>query len=135
MSDASFLGVGWSFPVSFTKGGSKLVTSCRDENIRQSLEILLSTEVFERIIKPYFGCGLRQLMYRSFSSNLSSHIKDKITNAVLIFEPRVTLICVEVAKDPNEDSLLLINLEYIVRSTNARSNLVYPFYLKEAGKL
>lgn len=131
IGDSSFLGTGWSFPVSFVDGGRKLEVSSGDNNVHDSLQVLLTTEVFERVTRPYFGCGLSKFIYGDLSSGLLSHIKDKVVNAVLMFEPRITLIDVRTVIDRVDFNRLLITLEYIVRSTNARSNFVYPFYIKE----
>ena len=47
--DNSFLGTGWSFPPEFNKRGSVKTVSA-DDDIRESLHILLATKPGERVM-------------------------------------------------------------------------------------
>ena len=129
----SFLGRGWSFPVTFTQGGKDLLMVNNEAVIEQSLEILLTTEASERLMHPYFGCELSQFVYEGMSSGLIGRIKNVVTNSIVLHEPRIDLIDVKITQDKTNRDLLLINMNYLVRTTNTRSNKVYPFYLKEAS--
>ena len=55
--DKRFLGTGWAFPPEFHRygeqAGVKLVSE--EEDIRESLGILLSTRPGERIMQPGYG--------------------------------------------------------------------------------
>lgn len=128
----SFLGTGWSFPPTFDNV-AKAVTLVRDEeNIKQSLGILLSTKLGERIMQPDFGCNLSDFVFGELDSSLMGEIENEITNALIRQEPRIDVGVIDIDQDPNTPGLLLINIHYTIRSTNTRSNMVYPFYLNEA---
>ena len=131
----SFLGKGWSFPISFTRGGQDIIMVSAEVGIEQSLEILLTTEVSERLMHPYFGCELNQFIYEEITQGLIGSIKNVITNAIVFHEPRIDLIKIEITQDKINRDLLLINITYLVRATNTRSNKVYPFYLKEGSSI
>lgn len=133
--EPSFLGKGWSYPVSFMHNGKTVGTSTGEQNIQDSLEILLSTELSERLMHPYFGCGLKRFIYDEINADLISKIKDIVSNAILIYESRIDLVNVKVHLDPGTYGLLIININFVIRSTNTRSNKVYPFYLTEASNL
>ena len=60
-----------------------------------------------------------------------AEIRDLIQRAVLFFEPRVMLENVEIRIEDAENGRLDVILEYSIRGTNSRSNLVFPFYLQE----
>jgi predicted component of type VI protein secretion system len=49
------------------------------------------------------------------------------------YEPRIDVLSVQVDDSPGEPNLLLIRIDYRVRSNNAAGNLVYPFFLQEGG--
>lgn len=133
MEDQSFLGRGWSFPVAFMhKGGGVLMSSDKD-NIDHSLDILLSTEVSERLLQYNFGCRLQQFVYEEFNASLVSRIKDAISTAILMYESRINLLSIAINRDLTNFSKIIINMEYSIRTTNTRSNKVYPFYLTEAN--
>ena len=133
MESQGFLGKGWNFPVTFMRNGGEVVMSSGQKNIDQSLNVLLSTEIAERLMHPHFGCNLKQCIYEELSAILISKIKDTISYAILMYERRIDLSNIEVSRDPDNFHIVLINIEYKVLSTNTRSNKVYPFYLIEAN--
>lgn len=130
MVDESYLGIGWAFPPSFVSGfGAEMASS--EEDIRQSLEILFSTTPGERIFNTEYGCPIRQWVFEKMDVSAEAMIADAISRAILYFEPRIDVEKTEVKiKDPLEN-ILWIHVQYRVRQTNSRSNIVYPFYFKE----
>jgi uncharacterized protein len=104
-----------------------------EEDIRQSLRILMSTAPGDRVMYPGYGCGLKRLVLHGMSSNTVTQMKDLIERAVLFYEPRITLEEIGIDATRIYEGLVRIELDYTVRSTNARNNLVYPFYLLEGS--
>lgn len=130
--DRAFLGTGWSFPPEFNKRVSGVMMVSEDDDIRESLTILLSTAPGERTMYPAYGCGLKALIFDTISESTITEITDVIERAVLFFEPRITLDRVEVDTETMYEGLITIQLTYTIRATNSRSNMVYPFYFREA---
>lgn len=131
-NDMSFLGTGWSFPVSFDQTRCEVNCSTEADDIRESLIILLNTTPGERIMQPGFGCGLRSLLFDSISESEKNVIEDMISRSVLLYEPRVELLSVSIATDKtSKTGAIQIELNYLIRSVNTRSNIVFPFYLSE----
>ena len=137
MSDRNqhFLGKGWQFPPSFNSSDGSVEIACFEDDIRQSLRILLSTRPGERVMHPTFGCGLHSLIFELISETSVTEITDLIRRAVLFFEPRITLDLVSVNADNYYQGRIDIILDYTIRSTNTRSNMVYPFYFSEGTDL
>lgn len=134
--DQSFLGTGWSFPPRFHKhtgrdGGGALDMVSGEHDIRESLLILMSTAPGERVMQPAYGCGLKTLVFDNVTESTLTEIRDLIERAILFFEPRITVERIDIADDRIEEGLLTIDIVYRVRSTNTRSNIVYPFYFME----
>ena len=131
--DKSFLGTGWAFPPQFTQKGSvKCVTA--EDDIRESISILLSTHPGERIMQPTYGCGLKSQVFEEIDESAVTVIIDLIRRAILFFEPRVSVEKIDVDTENKEDQLnglIKIHITYIIRSTNNRHNIVYPFYFIE----
>jgi phage baseplate assembly protein W len=131
--DKSFLGTGWGFPPEFNKYGAVRKVSA-EEDIRESLFILLSTDPGERVMQPTYGCGLKTQIFEEINETAVTVIVDLIKRAILFFEPRILVENIRVDSDSSEDilnGLIKINITYIVRVTNNRHNIVYPFYFTE----
>lgn len=133
-SKIHFLGTGWGFPPNFDKYKKSVVMISDEEDIRSSLEILLSTDIGERIMQPTYGCDLKRLLFEPLDTSLKAYIRDLIETAILYYEPRIQLDDISLETKPNQ-GLIEITLEYTVRTTNSRYNFVYPFYLKEGTNI
>ena len=130
--DQSFLGTGWSFPPAFTQGGAEVEMVSGVEDIHQSLQILLSTRLGERVMQDDFGCELQHVLFEEIDQGLINSLASLVSDAILYHEPRISLDKLDVSENETEPGLLLISIEYTVRSTNSRFNMVYPFYINEA---
>ena len=135
MTDQSFLGTGWNFPPTFTRGGADVEMISGAEDIHQSLQVLLSTQLGERIMQDTFGCDLNIVLFEEMDQGLVNTLTTLISDAILYHEPRISLDNLDVSESNRQQGLLLIRLEYTVRSTNSRFNMVYPFYINEASIL
>jgi uncharacterized protein len=122
-----FLGVGWSFPIQVEEHG--LVLAGHDESIRQSIRIILETARGERVMRPDFGCGLHQRVFAINDAATRGRVGDDVREALLKWEPRIEVLDVTVSASGVADEVLQISIDYLVRSTDNRFNLVYPFYL------
>jgi len=129
----TFLGVGWKFPPSFDRSTGSIILVSEEEDIKESLYILLSTKPGERIMLPEYGCDLHKMVFESVDATLITQMQSLIKNAILNFEPRIILENIDIRQDDNTDGLLLINVSYKVRKTNKRSNMVYPYYILEGN--
>ena len=134
-TNKSFLGTGWGFPPEFSKE-TRVVKMLTDEaDIKSSLEILLSTRLGERIMVPGYGCNLDELMFKPLNLTLKTYVVDLIKTAILYHEPRVDVNKINIDPTNELEGVLLINLDYTVRTTNSRKNMVYPFYKAEGNEL
>lgn len=132
-AQAGFLGTGWAFPPAFDpRTGAALLVSQHDD-IRESLHILLATTPGERVMRPSFGCGLRALLFEPLTESTLTEMRNTIERAVLFFEPRITLEGVEFDVTDAPEGVLRARLDYTVRTTNSRHNLVFPLYLDEGS--
>ncbi|MHA7059795.1 GPW/gp25 family protein [Aquimarina sp. M1] len=134
----SFLGTGWGFPPEFKKegnGSGKVIMLSDEVDIKSSLEILLSTRLGERIMVPNYGCNLDELLFKPLNLTLKTFVKELIKNAILYYEPRIDVEKIQIDQNNELDGKLLILIEYRIRVTNARNNLVFPFYKEEGTNI
>jgi phage baseplate assembly protein W len=127
-----FLGQGWAFPVGLAVD-DEIAMVADAEDIRQSIRIILETDPGERVMRPDFGAGLRRLLFEPITTNTLALVQQRVEDALTTWEPRIDVIDVAVSADEAPSGLLLITIQYSIRATNTFYNLVYPFYLQEAG--
>jgi phage baseplate assembly protein W len=134
MADAEtlFLGRGWSFPPTFSRVTYSVDMVSDDHDIQESLRILFATQMGERVMEPQYGTLLWQMVFQNINTTLLTQLEDMVRQAVLYWEARINVIDVSAQPDAAVAGLILINVSYIIRTTNARNNLVYPFYVNEA---
>ncbi len=130
-NEQSFLGTGWSFPPEFQKENKTVKMLTDEDDIKSSLEILLSTRLGERIMVPGYGCNLDELLFKPLNLTLKTYVIDLIKTAILYHEPRIEVNKIAINSNSELEGELLILLEYTVRTTNSRKNMVFPFYKGE----
>lgn len=131
----SFLGTGWSFPPSFSIHQGVLSMVSDEEDIDQSLKILLSTRLGERVMNPGYGCNLEDLLFSPLDLTLKTIVRDQIETAILYHEPRIDPLKIDFSDSQDLEGLLLIHIEYAIRATNSRKNMVFPFYKGEGSEI
>lgn len=134
-NEQAFLGIGWSFPPEF-KQNTKAVTMLTDEeDIKSSLEILLSTKIGERIMQPKYGCNMDELLFSPLNRTLKTFVSELIKTAILYHESRIDVEKIDITKGDDLSGELLVLIDFKVRATNSRINMVYPFYKLEGTDL
>jgi uncharacterized protein len=124
---AHVLGVGWAFPV--TRRDGRIAMARYEECVRQSIFIILSTAKGERVMRPDFGCGLHDLVFGVNGPSTQSMAEFHVREALQKWEPRIDTTRVRASGAGEFGEQLLIEIDYRVRLTDSRFNLVYPFYL------
>jgi phage baseplate assembly protein W len=127
--DSEFLGVGWSFPVLPDINGA-IQLARYEASIRQSIWLILSTSHGERVMAPEFGCGLHDLVFSANNAATGAQVERAVRDALVLWEPRIDVLDIYAAPDQASSNVLLIEINYQVRATNSRFNMVYPFYLE-----
>lgn len=132
-TDNPFLGTGWSFPPRFSKIRKGVEMVSGEEDIKESLRILLSTRLGERFLQPKYGCNLDELLFEPLNTTVKTYIRGLVRQAILIYEPRIELedVVIEHLDEPAGKIELVVY--YRVRATNSRYNLVFPFYQGEVA--
>ena len=128
-NDKDFLGKGLRFPVSINLNGG-VSTSQYEENVRQSLFVILGIAPGERISRPRFGCRIHDLMFAPNNVLTSARAEVYCEEAIYKYEPRVSKVKCTAQANPDEPNRLDIRIEYVIAGKNDKRNLVFPFYLK-----
>ena len=127
---AKFLGIGWGFPIRKDKETNRLALAAHEESIKQAIWIIISTARGERVMRPDFGCGIHELVFAPNDAATRGMAHHHVSEALRIWEPRIEVLDITVKAAGIQGEVLNIGIEYLVRTTDNRFNLVYPFYLQ-----
>lgn len=133
----SILGTGWSFPPEFNRYAGEVEMVSAEDDINQSLNILLSTSLGERVMQPRYGCNLHDYLFEPLNATVIGFIRDLVTNAILFYEPRINAEKIQVTAADSADLIegrFTIQVDYTIPGVNSRFNFVYDYYLNEALK-
>ncbi len=133
-NNKSFLGVGWKFPPTFNRKTGSVILVSEEEDIKESLEILLSTRKGERNMLPEFGCNLHHMAFENLNGNTIAELQNMIGDAIRQFEPRITVSSIEMDISHSIDGFINVIISYTVNKSNQSSNMVYPYYILEGNE-
>jgi len=127
----SFLGRGWKFPVEVDQTTGRIKASEYEDDIEESIKIILGTSKGERVMSSGFGCEIHDFVFGATDTTTLKMMESKVKEAIRVWEPRVDEIEVHADFDKKDTGKLFINISYRVTNTNNVFNLVYPFYVIE----
>ncbi len=122
------VGRGWAFPPTIGPQGGIALTNDRSE-LKQAIEIILSTSPGQRVMRPTFGCRLQELVFAPNNSQTAAQARRYVEEALGMWEPRIKVVAVRAFPDTEQDHRLVIEIDYLVKASNDRRSLVFPFYL------
>ena len=122
-----FVGRGFAWPLGVDHTGALRMTD--GGNVDDSIAVVLMTAPGERLMRPQFGCRIWDLLFEPVTANLVGLIREAVRDALAQWEPRVEVEDVRPVPDAEDPGLVRIEIDYRVRATNDRRNLVYPFYV------
>lgn len=126
-----FLGIGFHFPIEVDKATGKMKTVSLEEDIMQAIPIILMTRKGERMMRPEFGCDIHDYAFDTTDYTTLVQMENAVRDALIYWEPRITDISVHIDNRQMAEGAILIEISYVVRSTNNPFNLVYPYYINE----
>ncbi|MCH5281439.1 MAG: GPW/gp25 family protein [Lachnospiraceae bacterium] len=126
-----FLGIGFHFPIQVEKATGKMKTVSLEEDIMQAIPIILMTRKGERVMRPDFGCDIHDFAFDTTDYTTLMQMENAVRDALIHWEPRIKDIQVHINDRQKQEGTLLIEISYLVRSTNNPFNLVYPYYINE----
>jgi phage baseplate assembly protein W len=128
----AFLGVGWAFPPRLDAAGA-VAEAVYEDDVREAIRIVLGTNPGERVMRPDFGAGLDRFVFEPVNPTTIARLQRQVREALVTWEPRIDIDEIDVKPQGTPPVVLLVELVYRVRATNALENFVYPFYLQEGS--
>ncbi|MBC8546575.1 GPW/gp25 family protein [Clostridiaceae bacterium NSJ-31] len=127
----AFLGRGFSFPPRLDQTTGRFVMCSAEEDIRQSIYLIVMTRRRERAMLPDFGCDVHNYVFGLPDDASLSMVRSEIVDALTRWEPRIINVGVQVDMSGLSEGKVVFSISYTVRATNNPNNLVFPYYLYE----
>ena len=131
MDSRDFLGRGWSFPIAVDPRTGRIAMVSHEEDIRQSVGLILRTYRGERVMRPSFGSRAADYVFESDAQDFALSVSSELEGALTRCEPRIRDVKVAARMEGKDHTTAVVEISYTVRSTNNYFNLVYPFHLLE----
>ena len=122
MRRQNIFGQGLSFPPRVGADG-RLAWSEGEENVRESIRVILLTEPAERLMREEFGCGLRRFLFEPNTVTTRTLISEAVQNAIRAREPRVRVEGVSVEADDADPRLVAVEIHFRLVATQAVGSL------------
>lgn len=120
--EGELYGRGFRFPPGIGPDG-RVAYSAGAENVRESMRIVLSTELQERVMLPEFGGGLKRFLFSPNVASTHRLIQETITQSLGRWERRIQLESVAVGVDPADERAALAVVRYKVIATQNREQV------------
>ncbi len=128
-----FLGRGWAMPVELDPRTGRVASVAYEDDIKQSIKIILETKPGERVMRPNFGCGIYDMVFTSLDTTTIERIRSVVEEALIRCEARIEVLAIKVDEEATVNGKLEVEIDYRVRKTNQTGNLVFPFHFNEGG--
>lgn len=125
-----YLGKGLAFPLRIDAHG-RLATASFEQRVEEAVYLILATAPGERAALPTFGCGIHNLVFAGNDVTTLGAVKVETRRALNRWEPRIDVLDIQVINSPEAPNVLLIRVDYLIRTNNSVANIVYPFYIRE----
>jgi len=122
MDGGKLYGRGMSFPPRVGEDG-RIAWSEGETNIREMIQVILRTQERERLNLPTFGAGLQQYLFEPNTVTTRFQVQDRITKALQLWEPRISLTDVNVEQDPGDAQAAIATIEYKLVATQVKETI------------
>ncbi len=131
MANDEILGRGWEFPPAFniSDQGPKMISG--EEDVENSIYVILHTKLGERILRNEFGSNIYDLMFEPLTQNMKTYMASTLKQSLVNNEPRITVDNLTLVQDDPALGRVDIHIDYSIINSNNAQNLVLPFYTPE----
>uniref|UniRef100_UPI004056C44E GPW/gp25 family protein n=1 Tax=Agathobacter sp. TaxID=2021311 RepID=UPI004056C44E len=127
------LGTGMKFPPQINKATGRFVVSSEEESIKESVYLILMTQKTERFLRPEFGSDLMSYTFMDVNLTSVNMMIRSLTEQIISQEPRIRNLHIT-ADSQMREGCLVVNIDYVVKSSNVKDQLVFPFYLHASSE-
>lgn len=135
MSNNEIIGTGWAFPPKFDKNSKGVALLSGNEDVDNSIYVILHTKLGERIMRDDFGSNIYDLIFEPLTDNTKTYMAASLAEALAKNEPRITIENIVLLQEDPALGRIDISITYTLIATNVTTNLVLPFYTPENSSI
>ena len=128
-----FLGTGMKFPPQINPATGRFAVSSEEESVKESVYLILMTQKTERFLRPEFGSDLMSYTFMDLNITSIHMMTRSLTEQILSNEPRIQSVSIS-TDESMLDGCLLVTIDYVIKSSEIRDQLVVPFYQKVSSE-
>lgn len=120
---------GWQFPLEVDEITGKIKTTTLENDIKQSIMILLNTQKGERLGHSDYGSELNRFMFEPIHNSLKKNIQKEIESCIRKWEKRVSSVTVDIFESVEQDTTLIVQIQYYIEKIQQWQTWQYAFDL------
>ncbi len=128
MDEKLYLGAGMKFPPQVNKATGRFMLSSKEENVKESIYLILMTQKTERFMRPEYGSSILSYAFADTGETMLALMQQELEEDILKNEPRVDDVTIRIDAQ-SRSGCLIIYIDYRLRGSSIRDNMVFPFYL------
>lgn len=121
MTAGDIYGRSMAFPPRVVDG--RVAWSEGEDNVRESIRLILLTELKERLRRPTFGGGLGEFLFEPNNAATRHSIAERITTVLAAWEQRIAIQSVDVQPDPTDTQAAIATINYKLVATQTPDQL------------
>lgn len=110
-------------------GERRLAWSAAADNIRESIQIILTTEPGERVMLPEFGAGLKRFLFEPNTVPTHRLMEEKIGQSLALWEPRINVEAIDILVDAEDARACWITIRYSLVVNQQRDQVQFRVQL------
>ena len=127
---------GWKFPIEVNKTTGRIMTVEDEDNVKQSIKIILQTEPYERKQLHSFGSSLNQFVFQGVSPILIRKVEEEVTRSLRRWEENIDNLNVKVERaQEGDNSTLMTSITYDSAITGREETIVKETNLLDGEKI
>jgi phage baseplate assembly protein W len=110
-------------------GDGRMVWSEGEQNIRESIRVILLTNLRERVRLAEFGGGLNTFLFEPNNVATQRAIEERMLQALKRWEPRIAVESARVETDPEDREAAVATIQYKLVATQSRERISFGLRL------
>ena len=125
---------GWKFPIEVNESTGKIMTVEDNENVKQSIKIILQTQKFERKMRESFGTDINSFMFENIDYSLTNGMTKEVTRSIKRWEEHIEKLSVSVNQSMGDIGSVNVDINFITDIFPVKEKVSESFSSDSSGR-